>query len=101
MDGGGIVFDRSGEVRPGIEEACEYSVVFCEELGDCWQTEEILGGLMTKQFNGGGIGITCDDKSLLFQLVFLLLKQRLSRVVFCEYLDDCWLTEDSWGGLMT
>ena len=39
-----MVFDVSGEVRPGIEEACNSSVVLCEELDECWQTEDRWGG---------------------------------------------------------
>ena len=66
MDGGVIVFDGSSEVRPGIEEAYGSGVVFCEDLDDYWQTKDILGVLMTESFNGGGTGITGDDKSLLF-----------------------------------
>ena len=48
MDGGGMVFDRSGEVRPGIEESCDSDIFFCEDLDDCWQTEDRWGGLMTE-----------------------------------------------------
>ena len=44
---------------------------------------------MTESFNGGGTGITADDNSFLFELLYLLLKHRLSLGVFCEYLDDC------------
>ena len=66
-----------------------------------WQTEDSWGGLMTESFNGGGTGITGDDNSLFFELLSLLLKHRLSWGVFCEELDDCWPTKDSWGGLMT
>ena len=40
MDGDGMVFDGSGEVRPGIEEACDSDVMFYEDLDDCWQTED-------------------------------------------------------------
>ena len=47
VDGGGTVFEGSGEIRPGIEEACNYGVVLCEYLDDCWQTEDSWGGLMT------------------------------------------------------
>ena len=32
VDSGGMVFDRSAKVRPGIEEACDYGIVFCEDL---------------------------------------------------------------------
>ena len=56
---------------------------------------------MTELFNGGGIGITSDDNPFLFGLIFLLLKHRLSRGVFCEEMYGCCRTEDSWGGLMT
>ena len=72
-----MVFDGSSEVRPGIEEAWNYSVVFCEELYDCWQTEDIWGGLMTESFNVGGTGITGDDNSLLFELLYFLLNHQL------------------------
>ena len=44
---------------------------------------------MTESFNGVGTGITGDDNSFLFELLFLLLKHRLSQGVFCEDLDDC------------
>ena len=30
-----MVFEGSGEVPPGIEEACDSCVVLCEELYDC------------------------------------------------------------------
>ena len=33
--------------------------------------------------------------------MWLLLRNLLSRGLFGEDLDDCWQTEDSWGGLMT
>ena len=46
MDGGGILFYRSGEVLPGIEEACDSGVVFCEELDDCLQTDDSWGELI-------------------------------------------------------
>ena len=42
---------------------------------------------MTELFNGGETDITGDDNSLLFELLYLLLKHRLSRGVFCEELD--------------
>ena len=48
MDGGGMVFDGSGEVWPGIEEACDSGVVLCEDMDGCWQTEDSLVGLMTE-----------------------------------------------------
>ena len=44
---------------------------------------------MTESFNGGGTGITGDEKSLLFELMSLLLNNWLSRGVLCEDLDDC------------
>ena len=56
---------------------------------------------MINLFDGGFKGITVDGKSLLFELLSLLLEHRLSRVVFCEELDDFWRTEDIWVGLMT
>ena len=56
---------------------------------------------MTESFNGGGTSITVDDRSLLFEWLYLQSKHRLSWGVFCGELDDCWWTEDSWGGLMT
>ena len=56
---------------------------------------------MTKSFNKGSAGITGDDNSLLFGLMSLILKHWLSWWHFSEDLDDYWLTEDSWGGLMT
>ena len=37
---------------------------------------------MTELFNGGETDITSNDKSLLFKLMQLQLKQRLSRGVF-------------------
>ena len=67
MDGGGIVFDGSGEVWPGIEEACDSGVVLCENMYDFWQTEENWGVLMTESFNGGVTGIIGDEKSFLFE----------------------------------
>ena len=96
-----MVFDGSGELQPGIEEACDSSIVFCKDMDDCLQTEDSWCGLITESFNGGVSGITGDDNSSIFDLLYLLLKQRLSRGVFCEELDDCWQTEDSWGILMT
>ena len=56
---------------------------------------------MTESFNGIGTVITSDENSLIFELLSLLLKHRLSRGVFYEELDDCWQTEDSWDWLMT
>ena len=61
MDVGGILFDGSAETRPGIEEAYNSGVVLCEDLDDCWQTEDRRGGLMNELFNGGGTGITSDN----------------------------------------
>ena len=43
---------------------------------------------MNESFNVGVTGITGDDKLLLFELMSLLLKPRLSRGVLCEDLDD-------------
>ena len=43
---------------------------------------------MTEKFNVGGTDITGDDNLLLFELLSLILKHRLSRGVFCEDLDD-------------
>ena len=96
-----MVFDISGEFRLGIEEAYSSCVVFCDDLDDCWRTEDIWVGLMTESFNGGGTSITSDGNSLIFELLSLRLKHRLSRGVFCEELDDCWQTEDSCFVLMT
>ena len=36
----------------------------------------------------GGTGITSDEKSLILELLSLLLKHRLSRGLLCEDLDD-------------
>ena len=101
MEGGGIVFYGSGEVQPGIEYACKYGVVFCEDMDVCWRTGDSWGGLMTESFNGRGTGVIGDDNSFLFGLLSLLLKHWLSRGLFCEDLDDCWQTKDSWCVLMT
>ena len=101
MDGGGIVFDGSGEVWLGIEEACKSCVVLCEELDDCWRNKVIWGGLTTESFNLEGTVITSDESSLIFELLSLLLNHRLPRGVKYEELDDFWQTENSWGGLMT
>ena len=57
-----MIFDGSGEVRPGIEEACDSGVVLCEDMDDCWQTKDSWGGLMNESFNVGGTGITSIDK---------------------------------------
>ena len=62
MDGCGVVFDVSGEVRPYIEEACDSGVVLYEDLDECWQTDDSWGGLMTELINVGGTGITGDNK---------------------------------------
>ena len=48
VDGGGMVFDISAEVLPGIEDACDPGVMFYEEMDDYWLTEDIWGGLMTE-----------------------------------------------------
>ena len=48
-----MVFDGSGEVRPGIEEACNSCVVLGEDLDDCWKTEDSWFGLMNGSFHGG------------------------------------------------
>ena len=55
-----MVFDWSGEVRPGIEEAGNLCVVLCEELDDYWRTKESWVGLTTESLNGGGTGIYGD-----------------------------------------
>ena len=44
---------------------------------------------MTESFNGGGTDITGDDKSLIFELLSLLLNHRLSRGLLWGDLDDC------------
>ena len=44
---------------------------------------------MTESLNGGGTGITGDDNSLLFELLSLLLNQRLAQGVLFEELNDC------------
>ena len=80
VDGDGMLFEGSDEVRPVIEEAYDSGVVFCKKLDDCWQTEDIWGGLISESFNGLGTDITSDDNSLLFGWVYLLLKHRLSQV---------------------
>ena len=80
----GMVFDGSGEVQPGIEEYFDSSVVFYEDMDDCWQTEESWGGFMIESFNWGEKDITSDENSLLFEWLSLLLNHRLSRgVVSC------------------
>ena len=60
VDWSDMVFDRSGEVQPGIEEAYNSGVVICEELDNFWQTKDSWGVLMIESFNGGGTGITSD-----------------------------------------
>ena len=40
VDGGDMVFYRSAEVQPGIEETCKYGVVFCEDMDEFLQTED-------------------------------------------------------------
>ena len=100
VDGGGMIFGGLGEVQTCIEEACNSCILLCEDLDDCWQTEDTWGGLMTESFNGGGTGITSDYNSLLFEWLSLRLENWLSRGVFCEDLDYCSPTENSWGGLV-
>ena len=63
--------------------------VLCEELDDCWQTEDIWVGLMTESFNGGRTGITSDANSLLFEWLPLRLNHRLARGVIVDYPDCC------------
>ena len=77
MDGGGTVFDGSGEVQLGIEEACNSRVVLYEELDDYWRTDENWVGLFNESLNGGDTGITGDGKKLIFELLSLLLMHRL------------------------
>ena len=96
-----MVFEGSGEVQLGIEEACNSCVILCEDLDDCLPTKYSWYVLMTESFNGGGTGITGDYNSFLFDLMPFILKHRLSRGVFCEDLDDCLQTKDSLCGLMT
>ena len=84
-----MVFDRSGEFRPGIEETCNSCLFLCEDLDYCLQTKDILVVLITEPFNGGGTGITGDGKLFLFGLLSFILEHRLSRGVFCEELYDC------------
>ena len=96
-----MVFYGSGEVRSGIEEACNSCVVLCEDLDGCWRTKDSWVGLITESFNGGGTGITSDSSSLIFELLYLLSKHWLSQGVLFEELDECWQTEEIWDGLMT
>ena len=70
-----MVFDGSGESQPGIEEYFDSSVVFYEDMDDCWQTEESWGGFMIESFNGGEKDITSDENSLLFEWLSLLLNR--------------------------
>ena len=69
-----MLFDRSGEVRPVIEEYCDSGVVLCEELDDCQRTKDRWGGIMTELLNGGVTGITSDDNSFLIWVTFLAVK---------------------------
>ena len=58
--------------------------LLCEDLDNCWQTEDSWGGLMTRLFNGIETDITGNDISMLFEWQPLRLKPRLSRgVVRC------------------
>ena len=52
--------------------------VSCGELDDCWPTNNIWVVLMTELSNGGKTDITVDENSLLFELLYFCLKQRLS-----------------------
>ena len=52
--------------------------VFCEDLDDCWQTEDNWDGLMTELLNGEGTDINDDKKLLLFEWLYLRFKHRLS-----------------------
>ena len=101
VDGGGMVFDGSVEVRPVIEEACNSCVLLCEDMDDFWRTNDSWVVLMTESLNGEGIGITGYGNSFLFELLPLLLNHWLSRGVLCEDLDECWRTYDSLDVLMT
>ena len=49
----------------------------------------------------GSLGITGDDNSFIFELMWLLSRHLLSQGMLGEDRDDCWQTKDSWGGLMT
>ena len=55
--------------------------MLCEDLDDCWQTEDSWGGLMNKLFNGRETYITSNDISMLFEWQLLRLKPWLSRGV--------------------
>ena len=58
--------------------------VLCEDLDDCWQTEDIWDGLISELFNEGETDITVNKKALLFEWQSLRLKHWLSRgVVHC------------------
>ena len=57
--------------------------VSCEDLDDCWQTDNSWYGLMTELFNLRETYITGNDKLLLFEWLLLRLKHRLSRGVVC------------------
>ena len=57
--------------------------LFCKDMDDCWPTKDSWDGLMTELFNGGGTYITGDEKSLLFELLPLILEHRLSWGVVC------------------
>ena len=95
-----MVFDVSGEVWLGTEEDCNSCVLLCEDLDDCWWTEDSWVGLMTESLDRGCTGINGDGNLLLFELLSLLLDNRLPQGVLCEELDYCWLIKDSWDGLM-
>ena len=55
--------------------------VKCEDLDDCWQTEDSWGESMTELFNGRETYITCNENSLLFEWQSLWLKTQLSQGV--------------------
>ena len=74
-----MVFDGFVEVRPGIEEACNSCIMLCEDLDDCWQTEDSWVGLITESFHGGSRGITGDGNAFLFEFLWLLLRYWFSR----------------------
>ena len=96
VDGGGMVFDRSAEVRPIIEEFYDYGIMFCEDLDDCWQTKDVWDGLITELFNGGGTDITSDDNSFLFKWLSLKLKHRLSWVRRLPIPFECGMMNSIW-----
>ena len=76
--------------------------LLCEDLDDCWQTEDSWGGFMTNLFNGRETYITGNDISMLFEWQSLQLKPQLSRGVvqrlpwlfpvpfFCTSQDPSW-----------